>query len=229
VVIITGASRGIGKTITLTFAKAGATLVLAARTEDDLLRVASTVEGMGCQVLPVRADVTVERDVSEMVTATLSRFGRVDILINNAGGWMMKSLQDTSLADWERLLNLNVTGAFLCSKAVVRPMIEQGGGQIIIVASVSGLEASAMMSAYCASKFGVTGFARAIAEELRPYNIRVHVICPGEVANSRYDHDSRSPEELKMLSTSDVADLALYLSTLPSHIVIDEVVIRPRK
>ncbi|MBI4531914.1 MAG: SDR family NAD(P)-dependent oxidoreductase, partial [Candidatus Latescibacteria bacterium] len=104
-----------------------------------------------------------------------------------------------------------------------------GGGQIITVASISGLEASAMMSAYCASKFGVVGFARAIAEELRPYNIRVHVICPGEVANSRYDHDRRPPEDLKMLSTSDVADLTLYLSTLPPHIVIDEVVIRPRK
>lgn len=230
VAIITGASRGIGRAISVTFARAGASVVLAARTESDLTHVAQEIRKRrpDSQTMALRVDVADERDVERMIEQALERFGRVDILVNNAGVWAFKSVQETSVAEWDRMMETNLRGVFLCAKAVLRPMIQQQSGQIINISSAAGKRGYGNMAAYCASKFGVTGFTEALAEEVQPHNIRVVAICPGAVANSRYEHDPRPADELKMLSTEDIAQLALYLAAAPSRVLISEIVINPR-
>lgn len=230
VAIITGASRGIGKAISVTFANAGAHVVLAARTEPDLAQVANEIKRRrsASQTMSIRMNVSDEEDVARMVEQVVEGFGRVDILVNNAGLWAFKPVINTRVDEWDRMMETNLRGVFLCSKAVLRPMMRQRSGQIINISSAAGKRGYQNMAAYCASKFGVTGFTEALAEEVRSYNIRVMAICPGEVANSRYDEDPRSVDELKKLSTDDIAQLALYLATAPSRVLISEIVINPR-
>jgi NAD(P)-dependent dehydrogenase (short-subunit alcohol dehydrogenase family) len=180
VVIITGAARGQGAAAAELFAKEGARLVLT-----DLLpegeRVAAQIATQGGQAVFLQADVSQEQDTQRVVRQTLASFGRVDVLYNNAGIMLGKPFQDTTLAEWEHVLRVDLTGPFLMSKAAVPHMIRQQGGSIIHVSSVGGIVGYPSMAAYGAAKGGLVNLTRCMAVDLAPYNIRVNVICPGAI------------------------------------------------
>lgn len=209
VAIITGGGRGVGRAIALAFAREGAKVVICSRTRAEVEKVAAEVEWWGGEALPVVADVTDEKSVSSLVGKTLERFGRVDLLVNNAGVWLPGGLQDYSLADWETTMATNLRGVFLCTKAVFGPMKEGGGGKIINISSIRGKEGYPGMAAYCASKFGVIGLTQALAEEWKPFNIKVNAVCPGPVDTTFAEGAAR--DETRILP-EDVAHLVVFLA-----------------
>ena len=210
VAIITGGGRGIGRAIALAFAREGAKVVICSRTWVEVEKVAAELKRFGGEALPVVADVTDEESVSSLVGRTQERFGRVDLLVNNAGVWLPGDLQGYSLADWETTMAANLRGVFLCTRAVFGPMREGGGGKIINISSIRGKEGYPGMAAYCASKFGVIGFTQALAEEWEPFNIKVNAVCPGPVDTAFAEGAAR--DEIRILP-EDVADLVVFLAS----------------
>ncbi len=216
VAIITGGGRGIGRAIALAFAKAGADLAVVSRTRSELEAVASEIHNLGRQVLVVVADVSDPIKVMRMVKATLRELGRVDILVNNAAFAAPRSVVGTSLEDWNRTLEVNLTGVFLCSQAVLAHMLEQGEGKIINISSGSGVRGSPGNAAYSASKAGVIAFTQALAGEVRETGIQVNVICPGP---TRTEMLASRPTGVSPYSAADamepeeVAGAALFLAS----------------
>jgi len=228
VAIVTGASSGIGREIALTFTQEGAKVVLAARREAKLKEVAREILGRGGESLVVPTDVSQEAQVKAMVGEALREFGRVDILVNDAGMGHWGPVMDFKTKDWDEVFNVNAKGTFLCCREVLSTMVEQKGGRIINISSDAGKIPFAECSAYCAAKAAVIAFSRCLALEVLPYNIGVHVICPGYVDTPWYDGDPIPPDRSRMLQAEDIAQLALYLASLPSKVLIDEIVIQPR-
>ena len=177
--LITGASRGLGRAIALAFAREGAdVLVNYATREDAAKEVAAGIEGCGRRAILFRADVSDGAQVQAMVKAAAAGFGRVDILVNNAGTTLVKGTLDTTDADWARMLAVDLTSAFLCSRAVVPGMIAQGGGRIINMASTAGQHGSLAGPCYCAAKAGLVGLTKCLSREFAAHNILVNAIAP---------------------------------------------------
>jgi meso-butanediol dehydrogenase/(S,S)-butanediol dehydrogenase/diacetyl reductase len=193
----TGGQHGLGRAIALRLAQEGADLVLndviAKRPDSSewagLPDLRREIEALGRRVLSVVADVSNAQQVEAMVQQGLDHFGAIDILVNNAGALAGRDrvpVVELEEAEWDRIQNVNVKGAFLCSRAVARAQIRRGhGGRIINISSVSGMRGVARFAAYCASKFAVRGFTQALALELAPYQITVNAICPGLVETER--------------------------------------------
>lgn len=183
VAIVTGGAAGIGRQMTDALADMGAKLVLAARKLDRCQQAADELRQRGVTALALRCDVTSPDDVQHLVGETLNAFGRIDILINNAGITWGAPLEEMSLADWEKVIRTNVTGTFLCTQAVGRVMIEQRRGKIINVASVAGLFGSPpeIVDAvgYHASKGAIISFTRDLAAKWARHNIYVNALAPG--------------------------------------------------
>lgn len=182
VAIITGASRGIGQEIAVKFAAANVTVVLAARSQDSLEEIAATIRTQGGVALSVVTDVTQADEVKQLVSTTLKKFGRVDVLVNNAAANYVSSLVRSKDERWKEIFEVNVFGAYLCTKAVLPHMIRAKSGRIINIASVAGKVGVAHNSAYSASKAGLIGFTKAIALEVAKIGITVNAICPWHVA-----------------------------------------------
>ncbi len=195
VAIITGSSRGIGKAIALEFAQEGANIVVVARSETEsklsgtISKTAQAVEALGGQALAIKCDVSNEDEVNSMVSRTLNRFGRVDILVNNAAVGYYMPLMETPLKHWDLVMRVNVRGPFLCIKAVVPKMIEQKGGSILNISSVSVEDVFSRIerpgggrrtsgSLYGASKAALERITRGLAEELKGANIAVNALKP---------------------------------------------------
>jgi NAD(P)-dependent dehydrogenase (short-subunit alcohol dehydrogenase family) len=184
--IVTGAARGIGKEIALSLAREGADVLLASRDKEALEHVAHNIRDMGRRALVVRTDVSDEQQVAAMANSALAEFRRIDILVNNSGvvGPTIP-LAKLSREEWDQVIAVNLTGAFLCSRAVIPQMISQASGCIINIASIAGKLAYALRSPYAVSKWGMLGLSRTLAQELGPHNIRVNAICPGPTAGER--------------------------------------------
>ena len=226
--VVTGASRGIGRAVAERLAREGFDIALAARTEADLVKAAAEIEAEGAKALAVPTDVSREEDVLRLFERVGGHFGRVDVLVNNAGLGVYTPVAETSLDDWERVMGVNARGTFLCSREAFRMMesAEPPGGVIVNISSVVGIKGYARQGAYTASKHAVVGLSKVLAEEGREKGIRVHAICPGGVATdmvamARPDID---PDEL--LRPEDIADLVAYLVRLPKRAMIDLVHIR---
>ncbi|HYB20885.1 MAG TPA: SDR family oxidoreductase, partial [Thermodesulfobacteriota bacterium] len=185
VAIITGASRGIGRAISRGFAEAGADLVVSSRNKrpPELEKVAEEVRSLGRKALAIPAHVGKRADVENLVRKTLQEFGRIDILVNNAGANpILSAMIDLEEETFEKVLEVNLKGAFLMSKAVAGEMIKQGGGRIINMSSISGLRARAdKTGAYCISKAAMNMMTQVMARELAPHNILVNAIAPGSI------------------------------------------------
>lgn len=179
VAVVTGAGRGLGRAGALALAQAGAHLALLARSAEQLREVADAVAAMGRQALALPTDVTDEDAVERAAAAVLARFGRVDILLNNAGLAQVQPLLQLSAADLRRLLEVNVVGAFLCARAFGAPMVKQGRGRIINVASVAGLVGEPSLCAYAASKGALLAFTRALSAEWARHGVTVNALAPG--------------------------------------------------
>jgi 3-oxoacyl-[acyl-carrier protein] reductase len=177
--IVTGASRGLGRAIALAFAREGAdVLVNYASREEQAKEVGAGIEGLGRRAILHRADVSDVTQVRAMVQAAVTQFGRVDILVNNAGITLPKGPLETTEAEWDRVLAVNLKSVFLCSQAVVEGMIAQGGGRIINIASTAGQTGGLSGPAYCASKAGVEGLTKSFARAFARQNVLVNALAP---------------------------------------------------
>lgn len=180
VAIVTGGYQGIGRGIAEGLAEAGSDVVICARNYDRCAEACSEIEKLGVKALPIRCDITKTDEVKELVSKTAKEMGKIDILVNNAGvGGSEKPIVEMSDEDWDHAVNIDLRGAFLCSREAAKEMIKQGGGKIINVSSVYGFTAVANMSAYCVSKGGLLQLTKVMALEFIKHNIQVNAICPG--------------------------------------------------
>src|SRR5690349_13258031 len=233
VVIVTGASHGAGRAMALMLAREGAKIVAVARNKQELESLAAEItakEGM-CEA--VVGDVTKLADARRMAQQALERFGRIDALINNAGiGGPVSRVEETSLEEWQRALDVNLTGPFLCSQAVLPAMQEQGGGHIVMVSSGAGKQGYPNMAAYCASKFGLHGLAQSLAAEVSDMNIRVTTLIPGSIAETKFSgqHKGWVPRPgAKYLRPEDLGDAILFLLQQPASAWTQEMNLWPFK
>jgi NAD(P)-dependent dehydrogenase (short-subunit alcohol dehydrogenase family) len=212
VAIVTGAGRGIGRATALALARRGAVVVLVARTQPEIEAVAGEAEELGATALPVAADVGREDDVAGMVDRTLQSYGRVDVLVNNAGTAIPdRPVVDTSLADWERLLRVNLTGPFLCARAVLPVMMRQRWGKIVNVASIGGRVGFAGIAAYGAAKAGLIRFTASLAAEVKRFGIDVNAVCPSGT-DTRMLHDTgRAKGRTNLIRPEEIANVILFL------------------
>lgn len=223
--VITGASRGIGLAIARRLSQMGCRVSLCARNESALQAAVNKLRSEGAEALGTRADVTSARDVAALFENTRKRFGEIDILVNNAGVGVFAPAHELREDDWDRVMNTNLKGAFLCSKAAAPEMIRRRSGDIVNIASLAGKNALAGGSLYCASKWGLLGFTYSMAEDLRGYGIRVSAVCPGTVATEFSPHTGK--ESAKMLRPEDVAHAVAAILTAAPQSFISEVLLRP--
>ena len=180
VALVTGASRGIGRAIALGFAEAGADVALAARTESDLETLAKEIDALGRKALVLTTDVRDRAAIQEMFDRTVDELGGLDVLVNNAGGSnFMSPIVGLRPEGWDKLRTLNLDSVFHCTQIAAQKMVDNGGGSIIQIASVAGLQGAQGLSPYSAAKAGVIMFSQAVAKELAGSNIRVNSIAPG--------------------------------------------------
>ena len=228
VILITGASSGIGLELTKLLAAAGARLVLAARTAETLADAEATVAATGVATLAVPTDVTKEADCQAVVQATLDKFGTVDVLINNAGYGPPASIVETTEALWDATIDSCLKGVYLMTRAVLPTMLAKGGGTIVNISSVAAKNGFPNRAAYCAAKWGVHGFTEALRAEVGGQNIRAHLICPAVVATPWWGHtNAAQPQEVleRMVQPEEVAEAVRWVLTQPERIRIDEVVV----
>ena len=186
IAVITGAGRGIGRTIALTYAKEGANLVLVSRSKEALEETQAMIEALGRQALVVPTDIRDEDSVNNLAQQALEFFGHVDVLVNNSGiTGPTTPLWNISLAEWEETFAVNVTGAYLCCRAFLPAMIEKRSGNIIMISSMTGKRPLFGRTPYAGSKLALVGIARTLAWEVGTYGIRVNVISPGAVEGER--------------------------------------------
>lgn len=207
VAIVTGASRGIGRELSLALAGAGASVVLASRNIELAAAVAAEIEAGGGQALAVRCDVSDEAAVAAMVEAAEKRFGRIDILVNNAGdAGATIGVQDLSLQDWRYVIDSSLTSAYLCCRFAVPAMIRAGGGRIINISSTAGKVGLPFRAGYCAAKAGVIGLTRGLAVELGRHGITVNSVVPGAIEGARIEHVIEQQARQRGISPAEVRD-----------------------
>jgi NADP-dependent 3-hydroxy acid dehydrogenase YdfG len=227
VVIITGASKGIGRSTALMFAEKGAKLALVARGEEPLNEVAQECAG---DVMTFVGDMSDEKQIKNFVQAVKNKFGRIDILVNNAGLGIFKPIIETSTDDWDTMFNLNIRGLFINTRETL-PLLRAAEESVIVnVASLAGKNAIANAAGYVATKHAVVGFSRSLMLEERKNGVRVLTICPGSVDTPFFDNDGKmfSPGNRgKILKPEDVASTILHMIELPQNAMISEIDIRP--
>lgn len=180
IAIVTGGGKGIGKAIALAFAKEGAKTVVVARTQAEIEEVARQIRKEGGEAVAVQADISSEEDVARMASEVVARFQRMDILVNNAGiNLPYRRLLDITLAEWNRVLEVNLTGAFLCMRAVLPKMIEQHSGKIINISSIGARHGAAGRGPYRAAKAGLLNLTESVAAEVKEFGIDVNAVCVG--------------------------------------------------
>jgi NAD(P)-dependent dehydrogenase (short-subunit alcohol dehydrogenase family) len=183
VALITGSTRGIGKEFAIGFAKEGADIIINGRNLEKARVVAKEIEGLGVRSMAIGADVSLSQDVTRMVEEAINAFGRIDLLVNNAGvNPFLLEAEKIKEEGWDQVLDVNLKGVFLCCQAVGKKMIQQGGGKIINISSAAGILGEQGLLPYCVSKAGVMVLTRILAYEWSRYNILVNAIAPGVIA-----------------------------------------------
>ena len=212
--IITGGGTGIGKGIARAFAKEGATLVLAARQLDRLNDSAEEMRGYGATAHVVQTDVTSEEQVKRLFETTITEHGKLDILVNNSGVFDGGPIDEISFETWTKVMNVNLTGVFLCTREAMRIMKPQGGGRIINIGSISSNMPRMNSAPYATSKHGIIGLTKSTALEGREYGISAGALHPGSVAVEW----NESRDEPARMSTTDLAVVALAMAVLPPEV-----------
>ena len=226
VAVVTGAGRGIGAAIAEELARRGAWVAVCGRTKTDLDATAQSITRNGHQAEAIACDVQDARSVEQVARAVRDKHRHLDILVNNAGiGGFASPLHELPLDDWDHILNTNLRGVFYAIRAFAPLMIEHRSGHIINISSLAGKNPLPKGAAYAASKWGLNGLTYSVAEELRAYNIRVSVICPGSTNTDLSPHEGKDPT--RMLQPDDVAHVVAMLVTQSRQSFASEVLLRP--
>ena len=210
VAIVTGAGRGIGRAIALRYSREGATVVLAARTSAQIDEAAAEIESAGGRALAIQCDVSSESDVDRLVDATVRQFGRIDILVNNAAVNLPPTdLTEVDLSVWRNVIDVNLTGAFICTRAVLPHMKRIGSGVVLILSSVGGRRGAAGRGPYRASKAALINFTETIGAEGAEYGVRAVCLCPGGVDTDMM-REIGMARGRELMKPEQVADVATY-------------------
>jgi NADP-dependent 3-hydroxy acid dehydrogenase YdfG len=228
VAIVTGAGRGIGHAVATALAREGATVVLAARTRQQLASIAAAIRESGGAALAIPTDVTQDAGVEAMVEQAIAELGRLDILVTAAGLASFGPVVGTKPGDWDGMLAVNLRAVMVTCRAVLPMMIRQRRGTIINIASVAAQRPIPGASVYTATKAGVIGFSRVLAEELRGEGVRVGVLVPGAVDTPLWDTIPNSPDRSRMLRPEDVARAAVLMASLPPGASLEELTLLPQ-
>lgn len=225
VAVVTGSSSGIGKAIALRFGAEGAKVVVTARRMARCEQTVLQIVKAGGEAWAIQTDVADERQVERLIEETVTHYGRLDILVNNAGVVAGGRFAETTTQSFDEVMNVNLRGTFFCCRAGFKQMKQRGGGTIINMSSVAGVQAWAGTGTYSASKHGIMALTKSLADEGRSHHIKVSAICPGSVADDLVD---ASPEDIlrsEKIDPFDVAEAAVYLATLGKYTVVHQVVI----
>jgi 3-oxoacyl-[acyl-carrier protein] reductase len=223
--VVTGSSSGIGKAIALRFGEEGAKVVVAARRVDRCEQTAAQIRKHGGEGFAIQTDVSDEGQVDALIRETVNRYGRLDILVNNAGMFGGGRLADTTTKAFDEVMNTNLRGTFFCCRVGFKQMKQQGGGLIINMSSVAGLQAWAGSGAYSASKHAIMALTKSLADEGRSFNIKVSAICPGGVADELVDAPAEDILRSEKINPYDIAETAVYLARLGPHAVVHQIVV----
>lgn len=236
IALVTGASSGIGEATALALAEQGARVAIAARRKDRLDQLATKLAGLGAEPLVLVADLASEAEAQRVVKEAETHYGRLDILINNAGVMYLEPVAEADLGRWRSMLELNLLSLIASTQAALAGMRARRDGHIVNVSSVAGRVANPNAAAYAATKFGVVGFSESLRREVYKDNIRVSVIEPGMVDTQLREHigheasrralDMRAGE-MRQLQAEDIADTILFCVTRPDYVSINEVLMRP--
>ncbi len=236
VALVTGASSGIGEATALTLAKAGAKIAIAARREDRLHALAATITAVGGEAFVVVTDFADEHAAQKAVHDTEAHFGRLDILINNAGVMYLEPVAEADLGRWRHMLELNVLGLIATSQAALAGMQARKDGHIVNIASTAGRIANPNGGGYSATKFAVVAFSESLRKEVVKDKIRVTVIEPGLVDTELRNHIAHVETQqfannwaasIRQLQSQDIANAILYAVSQPDHVCINEILMRP--
>lgn len=226
VAIVTGASRGIGRAISVALGAEQATVVLAARAQEELAQTAAEVAQAGGAAEVVPTELSDEGSIKQLVQTTSERFGRLDILVNNAGITHSASLEETRTEDLDRCWTINARAPFILCREALGLLKQAERGYIVNISSVVGVKGYPLQSAYTASKHALRGMSMSLAEELRGSNVRVHVICPGGVDTEMVSRVRPDIDKADLIGPGEIAELVVYLVTHRGNAVLDELHIR---
>src|SRR4051812_39181944 len=235
VAVITGASSGIGEATAKLLSKEGYAVVLAARRED---RIKALAEEIGDGALAVATDVSDEASSNALIQAAKKEFGRVDVLVNNAGVMLLGPITGADTEHWRRMVDVNVLGLLYCTHAVLPIMAEQQSGHIVNVSSVAGRVARLGSGVYNATKWGVVGFSESLRQEALNFGVRVTIVEPGYVETELQGHNEhpmvveameKERERIEPLTSDDIANAIVYAVQQPAHVSINEILVRPTK
>ncbi len=227
VALLTGGNKGIGKGIALGLAAEGAALVLAARDQETLNRTVAEIQARGAKAVAFPADVTDERQVKAMFGKTMELFGRLDLLINNAGAFDGGPLDELSVEAWDKVLAVNLRAPFLCTREAMRIMKSQKRGRIINIGSISAQRVRPNSAPYSASKHGLWGLTQVTALEGRPFGISCGCLHPGNVLVERRKESANPDDDEPMMAPAEIAQAAVLMATLPPEVNMLEAIVLP--
>jgi NADP-dependent 3-hydroxy acid dehydrogenase YdfG len=236
VAVVTGASSGIGRATAVALGSEGATVALVARREEKLREVAHAVDEHGGKALLMGADVTDQHEAERAVTRTVDETGRLDILVNNAGVGYMAPVAESSVDQWQRMVDVNVMGMLHCTHAALPHLLRAGRGErgvadVVNISSVAGRYVRVGNSVYAATKHAVGAFSESLRQEVTARNVRVCVTEPGMVRTELTDGWADSPpfpnSDFRWLDADDIADSVTYVVTRPAHASVNEILVRP--
>lgn len=236
VALVTGASSGIGEATAIALAEEGARVAVTARRRDRLDKLAVQLAGLGAEPLVLEADLLDETQAQRVVRETEAHFGRLDVLVNNAGVMYLEPVAEADLGRWRQMLELNVLSLIASTQAALAGMTARGDGHVVNISSTAGRIANPNAAAYSATKFGVVAFSEALRREVYRHGIRVSVIEPGVVQTELRDHIGHAAtrdalnawaDGMRQLQSRDVAEAIAFCVTRPPHVNINEILMRP--
>jgi NADP-dependent 3-hydroxy acid dehydrogenase YdfG len=238
VAIVTGASSGIGYSTSLALSKAGVRVAVGARRTDRLQEIEKQIikKNNRGEIFIQKLDVTSKSDCDSFIDAVVKKWGKVDILINNAGLMPLSYFKNGRVEEWEQMIDVNIKGVLYCTSAVIPYMLDEKSGHIVNISSVAGRIVFAGGSVYCATKHAITAFSEGLRKELSPkYNIRVTCIEPGAVSTELLESITdesmkgfiQATKNMETLQAEDIANAVLYAIETPNHVNVNEILIRP--
>ena len=228
VALVTGGSRGLGLAIARALAAEGARIACLARAGPELERAVADLEAAGAEAIAAPADVTREAEVASAVRTAAQAWGRLDIVVLNAGTWQGAPLHETTEAQWDLLLDLNLKGAFLTLKHALPRLMERRAGTVVGISSFGGLVGQPGSAAYAASKWGLRGLLESAALEVKPHGIRVSLVFPHNINSAGRAIEPGSPERQRNLEPEEVASVVAFLCAAPDHVSIGNLTVWPR-